>query len=61
LGNIKDISFDEAVKRQREYMKMLFKTISGSCPARDPKGKEFLRKILDREIVFSKQLECQNE
>lgn len=52
LGNIRDIPFEEAVKRQREYMKILFENIDGSCPVRDPKGKVFLRKVLDKEITL---------
>jgi len=52
LGNIRNISFKDAVKRQREYMKILFENIDGSCPVRDPKGKVFLKKILDKEIAI---------
>ena len=31
-------------------MKTLFENIDGSCPVRDPRGKEFLRKVLSGEI-----------
>lgn len=50
LGNIREISFEEAVKRQRQYMRTLFENIDGSCPVRDPKGKEFLKSVLSRKI-----------
>jgi len=50
LGNIKDISFDEAVRRQREYMKTLFQNIDGSCPVRDPRGKDFLENVLSGKV-----------
>lgn len=52
LGNIRDVPFDEAVKRQRRYMKTLFENINGSCPVRDPKGKDFLEKVLDGQIII---------
>lgn len=50
LGNIRNVSFEDAVKKQHEYMNTLFSNIDGSCPVRDPKGKDFLRKVLKREI-----------
>jgi MoaA/NifB/PqqE/SkfB family radical SAM enzyme len=50
LGNIRNIPFREAVKNQRKYIKKLFNYIGSSCPIRDPKGKEFLRKVLNKEI-----------
>ena len=52
LGNITDIPFDEAVRRQREYMKTLFQNIDGSCPVRDPRGKEFLERVLSGKVKF---------
>lgn len=48
LGNIKNISFKEAVKNQRKYMKTLFENIDGSCPVRDPKGKKFLEEVIKK-------------
>lgn len=50
LGNIRDISFEEAVKKQRKYMKILFQNIDGSCPVRDTRGKMFLKKVLSEEV-----------
>lgn len=50
LGNIRDISFAEAVKKQKKYIKTLFGNIDGSCPVRDPRGKEFLENILNNKI-----------
>jgi len=53
LGNIRDIPFKEAVKKQRIYAKKLFENIDNSCPVRDKKGKEFLSKVLNNEINLS--------
>lgn len=52
LGNIKEKSFEEAIKKQRKYMNTLFQNIEGSCPVRDPKGKEFLEKVLSGKILL---------
>ncbi len=49
LGNIKNISFPKAVRNQRQYIKTLFENIDGSCPVRDPKGKDFLERVLGGE------------
>lgn len=49
LGNIRDIPFEVAVKNQRSYIISLFESIDGSCPARDPKGKEYLDRYLRTE------------
>lgn len=53
LGNIRNMSFEKAVKRQRRYMRILFKNIDGSCPVRDPKGKEFLENMLANKIKIN--------
>lgn len=50
LGNIRDIPFAEAIRHQRSFMKTLFKNITGSCPARDPRGKEFIEQVLTGKI-----------
>lgn len=50
LGNIREVSFEDATKKQHEYMHTLFSNIDGSCPVRDPKGKDFLHKVLKGEI-----------
>lgn len=50
LGNIKEISFEEAAERQKVFTDLLFKSIRGPCPVRRSAGREFLRKVLDGEI-----------
>ena len=50
LSNIRDIPFEKAIKKQREYMRTLFENIDGSCPVRDPKGKIFLENVLKGKI-----------
>ncbi len=43
IANIKNISFEEAIKKQHYFSKKMFDTLNSFCPVRDPDWSDFLK------------------
>lgn len=52
LGNVREHSIEELVRRQRKFAPLLFKNIDGFCPVRDKKWPSFLQSIIHTPIAF---------
>jgi hypothetical protein len=48
LGNVRHKSMESLIQRQRELVPLLFRSIDGFCPVRDPKWPSFLKSFLNR-------------
>ncbi|NTW30821.1 MAG: radical SAM protein [Candidatus Moranbacteria bacterium] len=42
IANIRDVSFEEAVRLQHEFSRKMFERLNGVCPVRDPEWNNFL-------------------
>lgn len=47
LGNIREQTIEELVRRQRKFAPLMFKNIDGFCPVRDRKWPSFLKSFVE--------------
>lgn len=52
LGNVREHTIDELVRRQREFATLMFNNIEGFCPVRDRLWPKFLKQFIETPIQF---------
>lgn len=53
LGNVREHTIAELVRRQRKFAPLLFRNIDGFCPIRDKKWPSFLKSVIQSHLDFS--------
>lgn len=52
LGNVRNHSIQELIRRQRKFALLLFNSIKGFCPVRDARWPIFLKQFIDNPMKF---------
>lgn len=52
LGNVREHTIAELVRRQRKFAPLLFRNIDGFCPVRDKKWPSFLKSVIESHLDF---------